>query len=299
MANEIEIRDLTNTEWLFDATINTTGSSHLVFKLDFTSNGITYDTIVVDENNNNVSIYYVHNYTSNYPVYTTTNGWSNDNYKQIEISGGENATLDATITWLKQNATLINMQITAPTIVLENNVISWSAILEATYYEVYKDGVLFDTLTTTSINVFANSGTFYVVAKNENFASANSNEVVYTEKNILMHPQTNGELDKTTNLYPKTLYENIADMIDHITNEVIADSDKLVTSSAVYEAIDLASNTIRYLTVGVDDLSFNHIVTIINEGNFPIIKEDTLYYIRRYDGHRGGIVSFRRYAAFR
>ena len=282
MATQIDVRDLTNTQWLFDDVVNSLGNAQFAFKLDFTSNGNTFDTIVLNIVGGEIKLYYIHNYTGPDYVYSTSTGWVNDNYKQIEITGGEHATaIGSTIAWLKQNATLIDMQINAPVIVLENNVITWGAVTNAIQYQVYKDEVLFATNTSTqrSINVFANSGTFYVVAKNENFASANSNEVVYTEKNILMHPQTNGELDKTTNLYPKTLYENIADMIDHITNEVIAGSDKLITSGAVHEAIDLASNTIRYLTVGVDDLSFNNIVSIINDGNFPIIKNGNNYYI--------------------
>lgn len=282
MATQIDVRNLTNTQWLFDDVINSLGNAQFAFKLDFTSNGDTFDTIVLNIVGGEIKLYYIHNYTGPDYVYSTSTGWVNDNYKQIEITGGEHATaIGSTIAWLKQNATLIDMQINAPVIVLENNVITWGAVTNAIQYQVYKDEVLFATNTSTqrSINVFKNSGTFYVVAKNENFASANSNEVVYTEKNILMHPQTNGELDKTTNLYPKTLYENIADMIDHITNEVIEGSDKLITSGAVHEAIDLASNTIRYLTVGVDDLSFNNIVSIINDGNFPIIKEDSFYYI--------------------
>lgn len=278
------INDLTNTDWLFNNEINDTNS--VEFSIDFTSNGNIYDTLRLTRSTlGEIVIYYVKNQSST-PVYISQIGWENNNYKQISITSGNDTTTLSFINWLQENATLTNMLIAAPIISLEDGIISWEDITNATDYEIYyaADNVNYekiDTIQTTTYKIVNESGSYYVVATNNNFDSANSNVVLYTQKNILLHPQENGVLDKTTDLFPKTKLENIIDIENYIINEVLPNSNKLVTSGGIYNAITSIPKEIIYVDY-TWNLSYQQIATLMNDDRTPVVIKDNKHYTLVY-----------------
>ena len=274
MAN---ISNLTNTEWLLNNELHSTET--LLFEIDFTSNSIQYDHLKIELTGSNISVAYIHNFTGNI-VYSTNNGWLNDNYKHIVITSGVDTSSLTFINWLNDNATLINVAINAPQITLSNNIVSWEAVTNAVSYNVYKkvdgnDELIADTTSTQFDILEFGSGTYFVVSNNDNFDSPASNQVVFTEKNILLHPQSNGTLDETTNLYPKTKLSNVVDFQDNVINEVLEDSDKLVTSAGIYDAIANVPKEIEYMTL---PNTYANAKSIIENGRLPVIVDDSKRY---------------------
>lgn len=97
-----EQHDLTGTTWYFNSSLNYPFSSDN-YSLNFTSNGVTYTNLQLDD----YSMYY-----SNPNVTVTAYGpqsgppaWSSQNYRTISISGGADATNAALYAFISANAT--------------------------------------------------------------------------------------------------------------------------------------------------------------------------------------------------
>jgi hypothetical protein len=97
-----EQHDLTGTTWYFNSSLNYPFSSDN-YSLNFTSNGVTYTNLRLDD----YSMYY-----SNPNITTTAYGpqsgppaWTNQNYRTISISGGADATNAALYAFISSNAT--------------------------------------------------------------------------------------------------------------------------------------------------------------------------------------------------
>lgn len=94
------ITNLTGTTWVFNNSINFFYWSNR-FYINFTSNNTNYIQLyMLDDEERN--IYY---YTSSNSVGVYYDGWQNDNYKTITITGGNDVTNSTLISWLQDNAT--------------------------------------------------------------------------------------------------------------------------------------------------------------------------------------------------
>lgn len=94
----MSVANLTGTAWRFNETITLSGA---VFDINFINNNHSYQYTDVDSNafayGNDDYVY----------VYTMANGWINESYRTIEITGGTDATSQTAIDWFEANAVQI------------------------------------------------------------------------------------------------------------------------------------------------------------------------------------------------
>lgn len=95
------ITDLTGTTWLFNNSLNFPSSSR-TYNINFNSNNTTYTSIYVSDDGEEWLDF---NGTTTIQPYTSWNGWSNNAYKTIDITGGIDVTNSKFILWLQNNAT--------------------------------------------------------------------------------------------------------------------------------------------------------------------------------------------------
>lgn len=105
------ITDLTGYTWIGNDSINLYGSSSIyTYHLNFTCADVDYNEFVRVEYKSipsNQSItYYPVNSSSGISVYNQ-NGWVNQTYKIINITGGQNVTTSGVISWFQSHGTLI------------------------------------------------------------------------------------------------------------------------------------------------------------------------------------------------
>ena len=282
------LTSLINTSWLLND--NPTSTFPFTHYINFDSgNGYMYQALQMESISGGVKQLSIYadkdDPTTKLVIYRSDSGWVNDNYKEIlDISGGADAEHLGLIDWLENNATLTSVTIGVPQPQVANGVISWDEIANASSYIIYKvvseQEQVYVEITTTSYNL-TESGEYRVQAKNDNFFGTTSYSVYYDIKNILMHPRTNGVLEENIDLYPKTLFENIKDIPDHIINEVLEDSDDLVTSAGIFNAIQAVPKEITYIN-NAYSVQFDDIKALRDENILPIIVDTTLkmnYYL--------------------
>ena len=108
-ATQPKISNLTGTKWVFNEIVNEAPSGSSMnddgLKCTFVSKGVNYTSIGTDELSAG-NLYYWLNEDEN--IYACENNvWSNQAYRTIEITGGEDVETAEAIVWLQQNATLI------------------------------------------------------------------------------------------------------------------------------------------------------------------------------------------------
>lgn len=284
----MDLTSLINTSWRLND--NPTSTFPFIHYINFGSgNGYMYQALQMESISGGVKQLSIYadkdDPTTKLVVYRSDSGWVNDNYKEIlDIYGGDDAEHLGLISWLENNATLTSIILAPPQPQVANGVISWDEIANASSYIIYKvvsaqEQVYVET-TTISYNL-TESGEYRVQAKNGNFFGITSNSVYYDIKNILMHPRENGVLEENVDLYPKTLFENIKDIQDHIINEVLEDSDDLVTSGGIFNAIQAVPKEITYIN-NAYSVQFDDIKALRDDNILPIIVDTSLkmnYYL--------------------
>lgn len=150
----MSVTDLTGTSWEFNSLLDFTSFDNIynVYSLNYICDNLISDGLDIyfdmdfgwTLDCNNIGV-----------IYTSFDGWEDNNYKIINITGGTDATNQSLITWLQSNATQIQTgptQLTAPTITRSNfnNSVSlnWDRVSHADYYEIYKDDSLVTTVST-------------------------------------------------------------------------------------------------------------------------------------------------------
>lgn len=106
------ITDLTGTTWLFNSVLSQLPlSSGQYFTMNYTSNNINCEYIGINElipdfdaPEPRVDLYLIYDNNFN-PVYI--DGWENEVYRTISITGGTDVTNSDLISWLQENATQI------------------------------------------------------------------------------------------------------------------------------------------------------------------------------------------------
>lgn len=97
--------DLSNTTWLLNNSLTLpTGETTIGYEIDFESNSTNYDNIGFIPSLGTLAYYDMSQSTSNIAYVSGT--WYNDNYKTIEITGGNDTNNEALYNWLIENATL-------------------------------------------------------------------------------------------------------------------------------------------------------------------------------------------------
>lgn len=94
--------DLTGTVWVFNNSLSFPSNAH-TYNLSFVSNNVNYTSIYVSDSDESWLDYRYTGTTTQ--SYTAWDGWTNNAYKTIEISGGTDTTNSNLILWLKENAT--------------------------------------------------------------------------------------------------------------------------------------------------------------------------------------------------
>ena len=96
------ITDLTGTKWVGnDIIIVPFGVS--TYNINFTSNNADFSSITMNGMQDPLIQY---NSTSPIPANAYNDGWTNEAYKTIQITGGTDATNSTLIQWLQDNGTL-------------------------------------------------------------------------------------------------------------------------------------------------------------------------------------------------
>lgn len=109
-----QITDLTGTKWEFNEDLSGTELEEFYedvgsnFDLDFISNNSNYDNVAIEfVMPLSYNIYYRNVVTSDTQVYDYVNGWLNQSYRIIEITGGPDVTEPALISAIQGIATQI------------------------------------------------------------------------------------------------------------------------------------------------------------------------------------------------
>lgn len=121
------ITDLTNTTWLFNDNLSLI--NEFSYSIDFMSDNINYnylsyrfregDVINYINDNDSILVYY--------------DGWANNSYKTIHITGGTDVTNTDLISWLENNATQITVDDLTGTKWIINETPNW---FSSTSYEI-------------------------------------------------------------------------------------------------------------------------------------------------------------------
>lgn len=155
---EVEITDLTGTTWELNDDLNLSYQESLnpmtsQFNINFNSDESTFDKLnfgyFLNNLNNPFGAYYLGSSQTN--VYSK-DGWSNENYKTIKITGGTDATNADLIAWLQENATqVISFTIKGTTYYAEPGM-TWEEWCESDYsitddgsFIVYDYGYIYST----------------------------------------------------------------------------------------------------------------------------------------------------------
>ena len=108
-ATQINVTDLTGTTWIINDNPTINPPSIHVQNIYFTSNNKQHNELFIGyipELDREDEIWYGGDPTETYiQTYTVSNGWTNNAYKTITITGGAGATDATFINWLVQNAT--------------------------------------------------------------------------------------------------------------------------------------------------------------------------------------------------
>lgn len=96
--------DLTNTTWILNNDLSSATYIGIVY-IDFTSNNTTFNRIDTDEIESDGLLVYGATNTRITVYNSFNNGWVEQAYRTIEITGGTDATNSTLISWLEANAT--------------------------------------------------------------------------------------------------------------------------------------------------------------------------------------------------
>lgn len=190
-------------------------------------------------------------------------------------------------------------QLSAPTISLSDNVISWNDIDNADSYIIYRDGVSVGEVTDTSYTISATeegSYLYFVVATSENdgyFDSSVSNPVTYTvESSVLSAPQVtlSGDVLSWSAVNHATGYtiyrDNVA--VDQVTSasytidiDVVGSYNfKVVATGSGYTS-STASNSVTYICAPLSDADLAD-TTVYLVGDSTVSSFTDTYYLPRY-----------------
>lgn len=101
----MSVNTLLNTKWQINAALQPPQGGIGPLDLQFSSNSTEYTSLELEDNQDNLDIYY------NSTHVFDTNTWSNQNYRTIYIYGGTDVTDSDMIDWLEEYATQLDVDI--------------------------------------------------------------------------------------------------------------------------------------------------------------------------------------------
>lgn len=104
----MSLTTLADTSWIFPTgqyITNVQDISSQALDLTFTCNNVSYDSITIDYDNDQQGVYILYEWLLVYD--DMDNGWKSDVYKQINITGGNDATNSILIDWFETFATQV------------------------------------------------------------------------------------------------------------------------------------------------------------------------------------------------